>query len=35
MAKGATVDKDALRDDTQPWRAIRPEDEGWLAEDCG
>lgn len=29
------MERDAFKDDTQPWRAMRPDDEGWLAELCG
>jgi hypothetical protein len=32
---GDTVDRDAFKDETQPWRAMSPEDDGWLLELCG
>lgn len=33
--KGDTVERDAFNEDTQPWRARRPDEDGWLADEEG
>jgi len=33
--RGCTVERDAFNEDTQPWRARRPDEEGWLVDDVG
>ena len=33
--RGCTVERDAFNEDTQPWRARRPDEEGWLVDELG